>query len=366
MQPRGYSITMATNVQLTIKTADSQSGEFALPKHTPNKTLQRDNFALIRLLLAIFVIYSHAYGLLSLPEPIIFGRTLGNFAVHCFFAVSGYFITQSFVRLQSIRRFTLNRFLRIVPGLLVAWVFSRLMAKLCNQYNTNPVPWIINGPVWTLTWEVVCYAFCGMLGGLGILNRQSYGVLFAGLLAWSIWSIHQLDLSYQVLGPLWIMFMTGSLIALNESYFSLKHSIWVTLPILGMLLFDKKYVIFHTITYWIPFAYAPPLTVADATLILYWLALPFFLIYMGGYFKLKLPLTNDLSYGTYIYAWPVSQVLIHAHLRFQWALRPIPLFIETLALTLPLAYLSWRFVEKPALSLKNRFFVFKPLGPARA
>jgi peptidoglycan/LPS O-acetylase OafA/YrhL len=64
-----------------------------------------------------------------------------------------------------------------------------------------------------------------------------------------------------------------------------------------------------------------------------------------------LKLRTDLSYGVYIYAFPVQQLLILGGLGRMNAI----LFaaLATLA-TLPLAALSWFLIEKPALSLKSR------------
>ena len=59
---------------------------------------------------------------------------------------------------------------------------------------------------------------------------------------------------------------------------------------------------------------------------------------------------GDLSYGTYIYAFPISQILI---VYFNSNISPTMLTILTILLVLPIAYLSWRFIEKPALSLKK-------------
>jgi peptidoglycan/LPS O-acetylase OafA/YrhL len=61
-------------------------------------------------------------------------------------------------------------------------------------------------------------------------------------------------------------------------------------------------------------------------------------------------LKRDLSYGIYIYAFPVQQTLIMVGFqRFGvW-----PLFIVSLLATLPLAFLSWTFVEKRAIALKK-------------
>jgi peptidoglycan/LPS O-acetylase OafA/YrhL len=58
-----------------------------------------------------------------------------------------------------------------------------------------------------------------------------------------------------------------------------------------------------------------------------------------------LPLGADLSYGLYIYGWPVAQTLLHLYP----GLAPINLAALSLACTLPLAAASWHLVERPAL-----------------
>ena len=58
----------------------------------------------------------------------------------------------------------------------------------------------------------------------------------------------------------------------------------------------------------------------------------------------------DLSYGAYLYAWPVQNYLIW---KFHFT-SPTKLFIVATTITLVFAYFSWTFIEKPFLSLKNR------------
>ena len=62
---------------------------------------------------------------------------------------------------------------------------------------------------------------------------------------------------------------------------------------------------------------------------------------------------NDLSYGVYIFGWPIQQLLLLYGLGTQ------PLTNTGMAwiILLPLAYASWRFVEKPSLRLKDRFAI---------
>lgn len=124
-----------------------------------------NNFNFLRLLFASLVVFSHSYALLGLEEPVFFGRSLGNLSVHGFFVISGYLICRSYVRSTSVAAFFINRILRIVPGLAIAMIVTKVAASWCEGFEHNPVPYIANGPVWTLTWEVVCYFGLAVLGG---------------------------------------------------------------------------------------------------------------------------------------------------------------------------------------------------------
>jgi peptidoglycan/LPS O-acetylase OafA/YrhL len=64
-----------------------------------------------------------------------------------------------------------------------------------------------------------------------------------------------------------------------------------------------------------------------------------------------LRLRTDLSYGVYIYAFPIQQLLVIGGLA---GLNPIVFVCLSTAATVPLAALSWFLIEKPAQSLKSR------------
>ena len=60
---------------------------------------------------------------------------------------------------------------------------------------------------------------------------------------------------------------------------------------------------------------------------------------------------NDYSYGTYIYAFPITQVLAIVNVNHHV---PGWLFCLMCVLaTAPVAWLSWHYLEKPAMSLKR-------------
>jgi peptidoglycan/LPS O-acetylase OafA/YrhL len=83
------------------------------------------------------------------------------------------------------------------------------------------------------------------------------------------------------------------------------------------------------------------------------LALPYLVIYVAyeaprGLRRLTRP--GDVSYGLYLLAFPVGQTILQ--LAGRDALGPLALLAIALPVTYGLALLSWRLVERPALSLK--------------
>lgn len=59
----------------------------------------------------------------------------------------------------------------------------------------------------------------------------------------------------------------------------------------------------------------------------------------------------DLSFGIYLYSWPVQQMLIHW---FGASMSAIKLFVVSLTITAPIALISWLKVEQPTLnSVRN-------------
>jgi peptidoglycan/LPS O-acetylase OafA/YrhL len=69
----------------------------------------------------------------------------------------------------------------------------------------------------------------------------------------------------------------------------------------------------------------------------------------------RLPGGHDISYGVYLYAFPIQLLLTVCGIP---ELGFLPYVAITVALTVPLALMSWLMVERPALRLKNR-------GPGR-
>lgn len=327
------------------------------------------NLDLIRLIAAIVVMFSHSYPLAgrAIEEPFLwtFGHTGGDIALCTFFVISGYLISASYMRSQSALDYAWKRCLRIFPALFFSVVFAialgafltpldfgsyivheQTIAYLRNifldiQYNLplvfaqNLFPNAVNGSLWTLPVEVFMYAMILAMGVAGILSARC-SVIAAGLCILGVLAVRNADLAhpYIVLGAaelsvalrLAASFFIGAALYFHKD--RIRYHGGIALLFVAIIFFTK---------------FTPP------SLYLYALLLPYIILYLAS---VNIPwLDNitrhgDFSYGIYIYAFPVQQLLVH------WSNNSISvtmLFIGSLAITLPIAVLSWKFVEEPAL-----------------
>lgn len=340
-----------------------------------SSTNARDNaFDSIRLFAASAVIISHSFALTrgaDLTEPLFRltqgQATIGLSAVGIFFVVSGVLISMSFDRSKTAARFALNRALRLFPGLWVCILLTvfvlgpmltvlsltdyltseqtwRFLAALAfwpfssgmgGMFPDNPYPHAVNGSLWTLKYEVACY-----IGGALLLLTGRWRRALV-LLAWGVSMIatillrdpHQHSgLLYHVAQLLWLFrfYGAGMLCYLYRDRISLNTG-YGWLAALGVVLAIATPL----------FTEALALGGAYAVLVL--------AFHAPRWFK-RLTRKGDMSYGVYIYAFPVQQALVPFSLSLSWpALANMALAFP---ITLGLAWLSWLYVEAPALRFK--------------
>ena len=339
------------------------------PTVTQAMQAPRNNFTLLRLLLALAVVLSHAVSVVTgevKDEPLVreTGYTLGEHAVNGFFAISGFLVTMSFDR-RGWRDYAIARTLRIAPALIVATLVVALLVggamtslafanyvaspglwrfiagTLTTFKSSLPLPGVFAdnplrfpmGTVWTLKFEVLCYAGVFAIGIAGLLGSRRLAAavvaaLFVALFALEAAGLNSKGIETSLRLPL--IFACGGAVYLFRE--RLRLSAVATAALL-----------LATVAFSATPLYKPLLFVASAYAIL-WLALSPALARVG----VEPP--ADLSYGTYLYGWPVQQTL---HALFP-ALAPLALIAPSLVVTLAVAALSWYAVEKPALTLKSR------------
>jgi peptidoglycan/LPS O-acetylase OafA/YrhL len=193
----------------------------------------------------------------------------------------------------------------------------------------------INGSLWTLHFEVLCYILLGLIGALGVLVRRNYVLV--------LWCA-----SYATYVAIWSMPPFAAALPARLSTF------------VNLFVYFGCGVLLYLFRERIPFSAAAACAAAALLLIAMPvgggpLATPICLPYLTVFCGLsdlsgKAPLKHDLSYGIYLIHAPV---LFAFGLTFPnvhtWWLGAVVVFLVTLGL----AYASWIFVEGPALSRKK-------------
>ena len=333
-----------------------------------------NNFDALRLLAAASVIFSHSFLIAEgsqarEPFNLLNGNqaVLGLAGVFVFFAISGFLVAQSFENTAHAGHFLAKRALRIFPGLFVATLVSAfLVAPLVTTeplasylgspqpyayvlgntslldphvhelpgvcFENNPVGLEINGSLWSLQLEFMMYL---MVLGLGVARLLTLPAALL-LLGLGIACIHFPEL--QILGG-W-GWMLGFFAAGMALYKLRGTRLWEGRVALAALVGLALGIKLHAFI----------------------LCFPIFGCYLALWLALnpRLPVIpaarfGDLSYGLYIYGWPVEQMLSWlSHGKAPWW----ALFSAGLPIAAVLAFLSWHLVERPALRLK-------PKGAAR-
>lgn len=285
---------------------------------------RRNNFDALRLVGAFLVLISHQFALSGRWEPRFIGdHGLGNLGVLVFFSISGYLVTASWLKDPNILRFSARRALRMAPALCVSvpLTVAVIAALGLTGFPGNPRH-LTNGSLWTIKYEVCCYV---LLLVAGVATRRPSIVLSMGILGYFVLSSLQSGTSF--LADFGLFFAAGSLL---RTYAYLRQA----LPTLLFLVTGCALVLIDQTTLGLAFV-VPALTIA---------------IGLRSWTGLRdIWRIGDLSYGIYIYAWPVQQIGV--------ALmgRQTP-YLELLSITVPstlaLAMASWHLVEKRALRFK--------------
>ena len=320
----------------------------------------------LRLLAAFGVLLSHGMLMPTGTEPIeALPRVLsgiGVFGVYTFFIISGFLLARSLAKEPDALRFAVNRVLRIYPGLIACALVTAFGIGLLG----TALPWRDylghDDAIGYVGLTAQCLCARGWLPGVfGHEAADKFTTIVNG----SLWSLSYEVLSYTLLLALWL-----ALRSVRATVLALVALALVTqaLPLaferLAGVAFTLPYFAGGALMYLVHqrFGVRGPVALACAAgvaLAAWFGGLALAYATLGAYVVAYLGTrpnpgsalsarVGDLSYGVYLYGWPVQQLVKQA----TQSTDPWLMLALSAAITWSCAWMSYRLVERPALRLK--------------
>ncbi|WP_414454297.1 acyltransferase family protein [Enterobacter roggenkampii] len=332
---------------------------------------ENNNLNLLRVLLAIIVIYYHSFFIFDNHFDGEFllkytGMGIGSLSVKVFFFLSGMLVTKSYITNPNPFEWMISRGLRIVPAYYVVILFTALVIgpaitsldlhSYLSSHETHSfilgnatfetvflLPGIpegrvngLNGSIWTIHFEVLFYLLFIIIA---VLLATRCRELFVAVLAACfilplvgqkdlIYESHDMQ-SYYLLLP---CFSFGCIIALFSTSISRSH-----LKI-ACLISATSMPVFHFFGWDMLFFYSMTIFTCIGCLLIF-----------TTNFATSLNLKSDISYGVYLWGFTVQQlVFLYITKNFYYG------FFISLLFSIVIGIISWEVIEKPSMSIKKR------------
>lgn len=295
-----------------------------------SKSKGRDNnLGLIKMVAAFAVIYSHCFALCLGPDAASYLSVFtaghlspGGIAVGLFFLFGGFYIAKSCESHPKAGDFFSLRLIRILPPLVLVVVLcvfivgpcftsipvldyfreSGTYAYLLNAvmilqhplpgvFESNPYSSVINGPLWTLPVEFVCYILCYIFFRITRFDKKRAFVLsLPCAMAIVCWFVFAGDYQLSVVRAV-VLFYIGVLLWIYREKIVINDVLGIASFVLfGILVAFKA----DLLAMLFPFVYA-----------MLWLT------YTDRLLPISRALSKyEVSYGVYLWGWPVQQMLI--------------------------------------------------------
>lgn len=324
-----------------------------------------NNFDVIRFILAVLVIFSHSFPICwgnndHEPGVLLFRITFGHLAVAGFFSISGYLILASWNRRKSILDYLRKRFLRIYPGwivvnlitILIALVLSMTSAReifvwilqwpilsrfeIAGAFPDNPYPGAVNGSLWTIPYEWYCYWMLLVLGVSGLLKGGLRVVVVTAIVM--LLHLSELWLEWSPSGRISAMLGLAPFFLVGSCFYEFRekiefHKWWFLAGLLACFVCG-----------WVPIIKPIVLPIAATYVIFYAAFQRRVRVHSFGKY-------GDFSYGIYLYAFGIQQILV-------WmaggSMHPLVLFALATPLSIIAGIASWYGVERWFLPQRRR------------
>lgn len=362
------------------------------------KIRHNNGFGALRLMLASLVLISHGAELIDgnrgreILSQIFGSLSFGELAVDGFFLLSGALITASWLNSTSWRDYLWRRVIRIYPAFLVAatvavlvvaplggtpltgidlWAEAgqalRLASPQVQAFLGQPYP-VLNGSAWTVQQEFNCYLMVMGLGLLGILKRR-WLVLALALVAQVLaqkQGFPHVDWTEmaQTAASSGASSVTGASETswAREIYHEIKRQFWPNWRLIALFLAGSAWHLWGDLVPW-----RRALAVLAGLGLMGALALGrgpaevgsavfggYLLFYLAraaaGTVWSRINTRNDISYGIYLYGWPVQKLV-------WWFAPDLPLVVGiglAFGLTVAMGWISWLCIERPVLRWGRR------------
>jgi peptidoglycan/LPS O-acetylase OafA/YrhL len=333
-------------------------------------THRLNNFDSLRLLGAFLVLIGHSYALTGrFDTPELWTDPISVVGLRIFFSISGFLIAVSWSSDPNLLRYLSKRCLRIFPALIVAvlltvFFLGPIVTSLTvGDYFSSPVTWSylsnillrpvdvlpgvfittpfggnVNVSLWSLPAEFACYLMVPLVGllpsrvraaaflALGVGSGLLAGALVAGppIVFWGT------NLSQAA--SVWVFFLIGAAIGQAKDVVPLRLDFAAFLFIGASVVAAVEPIVANYLS---------------------WFVLPYCVLAIGNASTPVLRRAGrfgDLSYGIYLYAFPVQQSVV----LFLPELNQATSVCLVSVICIALAFTSWHLVEKQALKLKPR------------
>lgn len=327
------------------------------------------NFDTLRLVLAASVVFSHSFLLADgseSREPFVQalgpGNIAGLYGVFGFLVISGFLVTRSFRTRASWWSYLASRCLRILPALWVVTVLCAVVlgpivttrslgeyvgdaglrefilwtSTLLNSgsvglpgvdFSGSDTGRVVIGTLWTLLPEFICYLLVFAAGLTGLL-RLPFAMVAVAV---GIWTHSAHPGALYGVGYLGVFFAAGAVLHFvherrRPGHVTLAACVVGLGVCVAMGAAHEGFAVFGAVLL-VQLGTSDRISLGD-----------------GARF-------GDLSYGIYLYGWPVQQLLVWA---FDGQLAWWSLFAASLTISVALAWCSWHAVERHAIALGQR------------
>ncbi|CAI1173426.1 acyltransferase family protein [Serratia proteamaculans] len=331
---------------------------------------ENNNFDIIRLLAAMMVIYGHSYAISPQEGKSDFVLNIINFdysgslAVKIFFFLSGLVVSNSLLKNKSISSFIFSRMFRILPGLILVVTISTFLIgpllstdSISSYYSNGDTyeyfyknivlhpQWLlpgvfdsnvrtaVNGSLWTLPYEALAYTLTLITFVIIGFENRKLATLIAFIVILDPFIGNKLIFSWinaentevSLLAP---CFSLGVLFSMWKDQISINKKLVFSLWILYYTLHNSP----HAAIFFYPAIFTTLLYISSTQALL----------------KLKLPV--DISYGVYLWGWPVQQIFAQLYPSSGVLLNQL----LSMLVSVLLGTISWFLVEKKFISIGKK------------